>query len=208
MNKIKHFAGQSLIGGILVIAPVIILLLALRWAVKGVQNLIDPLTRPLIKLTDAPPLAIDILVVILVIFTCFAVGTLVATRGGKIVQHFIDTHLSRYAPGYRLIRDIFQQVLGNDKNSPFSRGEVAVVKIFGVDTPSQCTAIVTSRHDNGWFTVFVPTGPNPTSGFVYHLPADCVTLRPDIKLDTAFKTIIACGAGSADLKLLQPQAEQ
>ena len=201
MNRIKHFIRQSFIGGFLVIAPAVIILLAFRWAVNGVRDLIAPLATPLANASGAPPLLIDTLVVFSILFTCFVVGTLVATSAGRLIQNFIDRHLSRFAPGYRMVRDILKQMLGNDSNSPFNRGEVAVVKLYGVDIPTMATAIITSRHDNGWFSVFVPTGPNPTSGFVYHLPPECVQPRPDIKLDTAFKSIIACGAGSAELNI-------
>lgn len=203
MNKISLFVRQSFIGGILVIAPIIVLLLALRWAVNAVQSLIAPLTNPLVSLSGAPPLLVDALVVVLILLVCFVIGTLVATSAGRLIQAFVDRHLSRFAPGYRIIRDIIQQVFGSDSNSPFNRGEVAVVQLYGADAPAKATAIITSRHDNGWFTVFVPTGPNPTSGFVYHLPPEYVQARPDIKLDNAFKSIIACGAGSAELGICQ-----
>ncbi len=203
MNKLKHFISQSFIGGVLVIAPIIILLLALRWAMQSVQSLIAPLTDPLERITGAPSLAIDAAVIVLILLGCFMVGTLVATRAGHWLQNFIDNHLARFAPGYKLIRDIIQQMFGANSNSPFTRGEAAVVQLYGSHIPSRATAIITSRHDNGWFTVFVPTGPNPTSGFVYHLPPDCVEPRPDIKLDVAFKSIISCGAGSAELGIIR-----
>ncbi|WP_240554901.1 hypothetical protein [Oceanicoccus sagamiensis] len=64
---------------------------------------------------------------------------------------------------------------------------------------TEATVIVTSTHDNGWYTVFVPTGPNPTSGMIYHLPPEQVELLPNIKVDEALRTIIACGAGSDEL---------
>ncbi|MDX1506322.1 MAG: DUF502 domain-containing protein [Spongiibacter sp.] len=199
MSKLKHFISQSFIGGILVIAPIVIMLFALRWAVNAVQGLIAPLTSPLTRLTSAPPLLIDAAVVAIILFICFIVGTIVATSAGRYLQNFIDSHLARFAPGYRLIRDIIQQLFGKDSNSPFTKGEVAIAQLYGPTSPVRVTAIVTSRHNNGWFTVFVPTGPNPTSGFVYHLPESCVQLRPDIKLDSAFRSIISCGAGSAEL---------
>jgi uncharacterized membrane protein len=202
MDKLKHFISQSFIGGVLVIAPIVILLLALRWAMHSVQALIAPLTDPLERITGAPSLVIDVAVIALILIACFMVGTLVATRAGLWIQNFVDAHLARFAPGYKLIRDIIQQMFGTNSNSPFTRGEVAVVQLYGSQIPSRATAIITSRHSNGWFTVFVPTGPNPTSGFVYHLPADCVEPRPDIKLDAAFKSIISCGAGSAELGII------
>jgi uncharacterized membrane protein len=76
---------------------------------------------------------------------------------------------------------------------------VAKARLFGADIPTEATCIVTSHHDNGWFTVFIPTGPNPTSGLIYHLPAEQVELLPTIKVDEALRSIIACGAGSGAL---------
>ena len=60
------------------------------------------------------------------------------------------------------------------------------------------TAIVTAKHQRG-FTVFVPTAPVPTSGIVYHVPAESVQLMPDVSVEQAMKTVIACGAGSQSL---------
>ena len=208
MSKFKLFLRQSFIGGFLVIAPIVIMLLALRWAVSSLRGLVSPLANPLVKLTGAPPLAMDLLILTVLVLGCFVVGTLVTTSAGRLAQSFVDKHLSRFAPGYRMIKDIINQIFGSDSTSPFNRGEVAVVKLFGPESPTSATAIITSRHQDGWFTVFVPTGPNPTSGFVYHLPGECVTPRPDIKLDSAFRSIIACGAGSAELDLrLSAQVE-
>ena len=98
-----------------------------------------------------------------------------------------------------LVKDIIHQVLGNDSNSPFSRGDVARARLFGPDIKTEVTGIITSHHENGWYTLFVPTGPNPTSGMMYHLPPEQVTLMPTVKVDEALRTIISCGAGSGEL---------
>ncbi len=204
MQKFNRFVRQSVIGGVLVIAPIVILLLALRWAVDVIRELIAPLTAPLVTLTGAPALAVDALVLILIFFGCFLVGTIVTTRAGQWLQSNVDSRLEKMTPGYRLVRDVLKQVLGGQESSPFARGEVALVRLFGRDCATTATAIVTSRHPSGWYTVFLPTGPNPTSGLIYHLPGDCVELRPDIKMEAAFKSIIACGAGSAELFTIPP----
>jgi uncharacterized membrane protein len=47
-------------------------------------------------------------------------------------------------------------------------------------------------------TVFVPTGPNPTSGLIYHLPRARV-LKTNASVDSGMKSIISCGAGSAEV---------
>ncbi len=73
---------------------------------------------------------------------------------------------------------------------------VALVRIFENDT--MLTAFVTERHDNGWYSVFVPTGPNPTSGSIYHVKPEFVhhITQP---VEDVMRSIISCGAGSAPL---------
>ena len=132
--------------------------------------------------------------------SCFVVGYLVTTKGGAYLHEKFDGRLAKYAPGYRLIKNIIDQFFGGDESkSPFSNGEVALVRIFGESTSSQVTAIVTSKHSDGRYTVFVPTGPNPTSGNMYHVNESQVELHPEVKVEDMMRTIIACGAGSGDL---------
>jgi uncharacterized membrane protein len=92
-----------------------------------------------------------------------------------------------------MVKETVNQFLGK-KESPFS--SVALVQIFENDT--KVTGFITDRHDNGTITVFVPTGPNPTSGFIYHLDAEYV--HPvDVSVEDAMRSVISCGAGSGAL---------
>ena len=199
MKRINHFIKQSVIGGLLVISPAVILFFAIRWAFFTVAEIIQPLATPIARNTNAPEAVVDLLVIMLILFGCFIVGNIVSTGAGKWLHARLDRMLTKFAPGYNLIRDIIHQFLGSNANSPFSRGEVARAQLFGPDIATQATVIVTSTHDDGWYSVFVPTGPNPTSGLIYHLPPDQVELLPNIKVDEALRTIIACGAGSGEL---------
>ena len=199
MKRIKSFIKQSVIGGLLVISPAVILFFAIRWAFYAVGEIIQPLATPIARNTNAPDAVVDVLVIILILLACFVVGNIVSTGAGKWLHARFDRILTKFAPGYNLVRDIIHQFIGSNANSPFSRGEVARAKLFGPDIATEATVIVTSTHDDGWYSVFVPTGPNPTSGLIYHLPAEQVELLPDIKVDEALRTIIACGAGSGEL---------
>lgn len=100
-------------------------------------------------------------------------------------------------PGYRSVREITAQLLGNSNDSPFKRGEVARIWLFGRQVDVSVLGLVTSRHADGRVSVFVPTGPNPTTGFIYHVGMELVELRPDIRVEQMMKTVIACGAGTA-----------
>ena len=199
MSRLRRFSKQSILGGLLVVAPIIILMIIFRWAFESIHQLIAPLTGRLNELVSLPALAADLIVLALLVLLCFLVGTAISTSFGRWLHDKLDQNLSRLAPGYRMVRDVLQQFLGDPSKSPFGKGEVALVQLYGPGVPTLATGIVTSHHENGWLSVFVPTGPNPTSGFVYHLPPELVQLRPDIKLDAAFKTVLACGAGTGEL---------
>ncbi len=195
----KLFIRKSLFGGIVVLLPVILLSLILKWAFYFVTDLIQPLTDYVINQFSLPELTADIVVIVLIVVICFSVGTIVSTGIGKWVHGHLDKYLIKLAPGYKLIKEIVSQFFGDSDSSPFSSGEVAIVKLFGANCPTTVTAIVTSKHADGTITIFMPTGPNPTSGNIYHLPAELVDIRPDISVESMMKSIIACGAGSGKL---------
>ncbi|MFA7554955.1 MAG: DUF502 domain-containing protein [Spongiibacteraceae bacterium] len=199
MQRMNNFIKKSVIGGLLVILPAVIMFFAFRWAFNSVTDLIQPLTGSIAKHSNAPELLIDLFVIAMILLGCFLVGSIATTGTGMWLHSRFDSTLAKLAPGYNLVREVIQQVLGSNPNSPFKRGEVARARLFGADITTDVTALITSRHSNGWFTIFVPTGPNPTSGMIYHLPPEQVELLPTIKAEEALRTIIACGAGSGDM---------
>ncbi|NNJ93553.1 MAG: DUF502 domain-containing protein [Halobacteria archaeon] len=194
MEKLKNFLKTSLLGGVVVILPVAILVSVTLWLFDLVTGLIEPLTRLLISDSQLNEKAAEILVIILIVMTCFFVGVLVRTRLGDFLYRFIETRILKLAPGYSMIKETVLQIFGSRKDSPFS--SVALVQVFGNET--LMTAFITDKHMDGSFTVFVPTGPNPTSGLIYHLEGRFV--HPvDIPVQDAMRSIISCGAGSAQL---------
>lgn len=199
MQKLKVFFRQSFIGGVLVLLPLVILGFFFHWAFNFITDLIQPITDALNTRFAMPELIADLIALILLLVTCFIIGTLVSTGVGKWLHDRFDKYLSKLAPGYRLIKEIIGQFMGDPESSPFGRGEVVRVKLFGEDCPTTVTAIVTGRHADGTVTIFMPTGPNPTSGNIYHLPQNLVEEIPHASVEAMMKSIIACGAGSEKL---------
>ena len=197
LNRIKIFFRTTLIGGVIVILPTIILVFAFKWLFGMVSNGIKPLTDLVVN-TDTLPDRYDQLIAPIIVLTvivtgCFFVGLFVRTRIGQWVYTGLEGSLLSRAPGYKMVKETVNQFLGK-KESPFS--SVALVQIFENDT--KVTAFITDRHDDGTITVFVPTGPNPTSGFIYHLNEKYV--HPvEISVEDAMRSVISCGAGSEKL---------
>jgi len=193
MNRLKEFVKSTVVGGLLVILPLAISFFALTWVLGLVQEAISPLTSIVMQKSPLQGVVADILAVALLIVVCFSVGVLVRIRLGKWLYAVLESNVFLKVPGYSLIKETVYQFLGK-KKSPFS--SVALVQIF--DNETLLSAFITDEHADGTCTVFVPTGPNPTSGNIYHLPKDRV--HPvDVSIEDAMRSIISCGAGSSIL---------
>jgi uncharacterized membrane protein len=193
MNRFKEFVKSTVLGGVLIILPLAIFFFALTWIFGLVLTAISPLTNIVMQKSPLQGIVADILVVALLIAVCFSVGAIVRTKLGKWLYLFVESNVFLKVPGYSLIKETVFQFLGN-KKSPFS--SVALVQIFGNET--LVSGFITDKHKDGTRTVFVPTGPNPTSGNIYHLPKDLV--HPvDVSVEDAMRSIISCGAGSSTL---------
>jgi uncharacterized membrane protein len=194
MDKLKSFLKTSLLGGVVVILPIAILVSVMLWLSNLVSGLIEPLTRILIKDSQINEYAAEFVVIILILTACFFVGVLVRTRLGGFLYRVIESRILKLAPGYSMVKETVTQVFGNKSESPFS--SVALAQIFCNET--QVTCFITDKHENGMYTLFVPTGPNPTSGLIYHLDEKYV--HPvNIPVQDAMRSIISCGAGTAKL---------
>ncbi|GAA3917125.1 DUF502 domain-containing protein [Litoribacillus peritrichatus] len=206
MNHVtkEDFFKKSALGGLIILLPIAILWMGFNWLFRLVTDLIQPLTNLVVNFIGLPEFIGDLLVLSVMVLFCFAVGYFVSTQLGTYLHHKFDDRLAKLAPGYRMVKEIVDQFFGDQSKSPFANGEVALVRPFGDAVKTEVTAIVTSKHPDGRYTVFVPTGPNPTSGNMFHLDASQVTLYPDAKVEDMMRTIIACGAGSGALFQAKP----
>jgi uncharacterized membrane protein len=193
MNRFRTFFRTTTLGGLVVVLPAFLLFLIVRWLFLWVTDLIQPLTDVVVAWLGAPEFAADGIVILVIIASCFALGVVVKTSVGRFIHHNLETHILDVAPGYRIIKETVMQLLGR-KRSPFS--SVALVRIY--EREGLMTAFVTDEHESGWKTVFIPTGPNPTTGYIVHLPERDV-FPIQVRVEDAIRSVISCGAGSAPL---------
>ena len=194
MKKLREFIKSTLVGGLLVLLPMAIFVYVLMWVFDLIVRAIDPLTKVVMKTSAAQGVVADIVAIGLLIWVCFLVGMFVRTRLGKWSYALLESKLLRKTPGYSMIKETVSHFLGKDKQSPFS--SVALARIFGNDTLA--SVFITDTHEDGSYTVFMPTGPNPTSGNIYHLQAENV-IPVDVSVEDTMRSIISCGAGSSAL---------
>lgn len=177
---------SNLFTGIIVLLPISLFVLVLVWLYRLLESIIFPLTT---FYDVSAPLSILITLLLLVV-VLFLVGVAAKTKIGTWFFVNLDKHVFSYLPGFNLIKQILTPFIGEGYKKSFK--SVALVDIWA--NGSLMTAFITDKTDK-YATVFVPTGPNPTSGNIYHVPNKRVYVV-DAKVEHVLSSVISVGAGS------------
>ena len=193
MEKFRNFIKTTVLGGLVVVLPVYLTYVLISWIYGLLSGVFQPLTRIVMEVSRLQRIVADVLAVAVILLAFFVIGLVVKTRFGKTSHQWIEKRILRVAPGYSLFRETIRQFLGQ-KRAPFSR--VALVRLF--ENSTMMTGFVTDEHEDGSYTVYVPSGLNPTTGLLYHLQKPFVHLV-DVSVEETMRSIIGCGAGSKPL---------
>jgi uncharacterized membrane protein len=187
MKYVREFLATAVVGGALIILP---LYLAMLLLLKGMQALVG-LVRPVANLLPQWLPAETILALLLLLIVCFVVGAAVRTSVGRSIKGRMEISVLGKIPGYTTIRGLTQRIAGESDGSVW---KPALVEIEDALVP----AFIIEEHDDGGYTVFVPSVPTPFAGAVYILVRSRV--HP---VDVPFKQAIQCiskwGSGSQHL---------
>jgi uncharacterized membrane protein len=110
---------------------------------------------------------------------------------------------------YKTTQDIIKTLFVSDKNTfkqvvmvPFPRADVFVIGLIARDSPKICS----QAAGNDLVSVFVPTTPNPTTGFLLMFKHSDLILI-DMKPEDAIKYIVSCGVIIPESPVPIPTAE-
>ncbi len=191
------FAPKRLfIAGLLVTLPTVVAAYVMWIAFQYLDGILEPVVQRTLH-RSVPGVGLIALVSLVFLAGLFASNLLGARVVGG-VSRWLE-RIPLYSPLYRAMRDISQVFLG-DKASAFRQvgliewprsGVYAIVFVMA-DTGGMAGPIA----DLDLITVFLPTTPNPTTGFVQLVPRDAVTPL-DMTIEQALKLLISGGAAAA-----------
>ncbi len=189
----KPFFIETLLNGLLLVLPTIIILFLLSLIFKFVFNLVAPISSLLDKNGVKNELFINILALLILVVFIFTIGLIIrSARSKKSFKSFETRYLLRI-PLYSTLQETIAQFAGL-KKMPFSD----VVLVDAYNTGVLLTGFVTENVGGGIYTVFVPTAPNPMNGNIYHVPASQLKFL-EIEPEKAMRSIVGMGTGSSVL---------
>ena len=184
--------------GILITAPVVITL----WIVLSLVKVFDRLVTPLIPTQFNPnqylPYEIPGIGLIVLITFLIIVGFLTANFFGRWIvkrTEIILQNIPLIKVFYKTIKQILETVLKNNSNA-FRK--VVLVEyprkglwIIGFTT-GETSGLIRKKIGTKLTNVFIPTTPNPTSGFLLLVPEKELKYL-EIGVDDAIKTVVSAG---------------
>ena len=193
MSGLPRYFRATLIGGVLVVLPLFVFVNLLLWLATWIGGKTAPAAEFVAAQLHLPMWVGQALTIAAILVACFVLGVFVSTRFGNRAFNWIERNTVQRVPGYQPVKEIVSY-LGKGDQNPFARPV-----LVSVGNGIKLTGFLADEGVAGP-TVFVPTGPNPTTGLILHVSAQSLE-RITLPGSDALKTIIACGAGSQRLLL-------
>ena len=196
LARIRGYILTTILGGIVVILPITLSYIAIRFLWNQTQNFTGPVKKLIDVTTDDSwaSWVVDLTAVGIMLSAFFLLGLFVETNFGKEFWNNLDKHLLSKLPLYTVLRDTVRQFLGNTDKMPFS--EVVEVDVYNNGT--RMIGFVSDRLQDGRYSIFVPTGPNPTNGFIFLVEPHQVEFSK-VKPEEAMRIVVGVGTGAGEL---------
>jgi len=196
-SKLALMAGRvrrDFLTGILVLVPLVATLLIFKWLFDAIDGILEPAVeaifgRPIAGIGFG---AIIVLIFLAGIFASNVIGRKVIQRAESLVEEL---------PMVREIYNTFKQVL-QSVILPHKGGfkDVALVEFPrpGMKTIGFVTNHIKDAAGNKLVNVYIPTTPNPTSGYLEIIPEEDIVLI-DMPIDEAIKMVVSGGMVSPEV---------
>lgn len=191
-QQLPGLLWKRFLAGLKVVIPVAVTLFIVVWVFTKIDGLLQPVIQYAMG-RNIPGLGFG--VTVLVIIIAGVVVSNVATR--KLFSH--SEYLVSKIPLIRHLYSGIKQITDSfsaDSNGRFMKVVLVEFPKKGMTTLGFVTNEVQDDSGKTYLNVFIPTAPNPTSGFLQIIPeADVV--HTTISPDAALKMIVSAGKVSA-----------
>lgn len=174
--------------GLLVVVPVVVATLIVIWMFSTIDNILQPIIK---RMAGEEVIGAGFGLTLVIVYLA---GVIASSATGQRLIHNVESFLTRI-PVYNIFYAGIKQIL-----TSFSEpGQSGFMQVVLVEFPRQgmkaigfVTKIFVDSSGEKIFNVFIPTAPNPTSGFLQIMREEEIT-RTSISIDDALKMVVSAG---------------
>jgi uncharacterized membrane protein len=188
LRRIEFHLRTRLVAGLLAIIPLAVTFIVLRFIFTFLEDLVQPLFKALLGRT-IPGLGIASLIVLLYIAGLIATNVI----GGRIlaVGHRFLERIPVVRTIYTVARQATDAFSGSNARK-YSRVVLLDYPRQGIKTLGLVTGTLKDDSGHPLLAVYIPTTPNPTSGYLALVPEEQVT-PTDLTVEEAMRVIVSGG---------------
>jgi uncharacterized membrane protein len=198
------------LAGVVVAAPIGITIWLMWWFVSLFDAWLKPLIPEIYNPDTYLPFAVPGVGLVVALIVITLIGALAANLVGRTVLHYWEYFLGRMPVVrsiYGAVKQIFQTVFAKAGSNfqqvgmmEFPRGGPLVMVFLARELDSGEIGLPPGAP---MYSAFMPTTPNPTSGYLFFLRKEDVTIV-DITIEEAAKLLISAGLVAPD-RLRKPE---
>lgn len=200
-SQLKKDVRKRLITGLLLILPVYVTFFVVKFLFGFVGGTLAPVIKKLLQFLGValPKTTLDEFIItffglILTFIALYFIGIFATNVLGKSIIHYFENLLTK-TPIVKSIYSSVKQII----HAISLPGKQSFKRVVLVDFPREGTksiGFVTGstcyNNEKKYITVFIPTTPNPTTGFLIFTSEDSV-LDTKLTVEEAFKTLFSGG---------------
>ena len=192
MEKIAPHMRHRLISGIVVFIPAVISFMVLKLVYNLTVGIVTNAVRPLFP--GMPTSGVVLISILTLTLLLYVVGVLATNMLGRQAIHAVERLIAR-VPLIDSIYSTAKQIVEMFRTQPgVSRRTVVIVPFPHPETRAMGfkTGEIVVENGRRMATVFIPTTPNPTTGFLQIFPVEVVH-ELDVDADQAVQFIMSAG---------------
>ena len=176
------------IAGLLVVVPLGASVLILIWIFNGIDNILQPIIRAILG-RNIPGVGFGITVILI-----YLAGVVASNIIGRKLISYWESLLAR-VPVFRQLYSGIKQIL-DSFSAPRATGFMQVVLVEfprkGLRAIGFVTNELSTQSGEKLYNVFIPTAPNPTSGFLEIVREEDMVITK-IPVNEALKMVVSAG---------------
>lgn len=193
-GKIAKQLRSKFIIGILVIAPIGATIWILIWVFNGLDNILEPVIKSIWG-RSFPGVGFGAIIVLI-----YLAGILASNFVGKGMIKWGESILERI-PLVRQLYNGIKQIM----ESFLAPGESRYMEVILIEFPRKgmwsigfVTNKLSGKSGEKLLSIFIPTSPNPTSGFL-QITSEEEIIRTNISVDEALKMVVSAGRAASGM---------
>jgi uncharacterized membrane protein len=183
----------TILGALLVVVPVGIVGFALWQIYALAKGMLGPVFAQLPFDDSTLRVLVIVAAILVLVLVCWVTGALVRTRWGRKLREWVECMLFERIPGYRMVRSLVHQYLGQADERKF---QPVMVDLYGTGT--KMIGLEIEKLGDGTVAVFFPSVPAVTLGQVQIVPQERVTDIP-ASLQATVEVLTMFGEGASAL---------